>query len=246
MSSRAPNFPDQRINGKRIARARGLDDGLSPSPPSPLPPHTHQIMDAFLWNKKNNATKHEQKKRQEVQSLILSRLQRQRSVVQPHVEVQPLLPMQPRSSSTNTPNENISNHKRWNAVNGKTKTNHRSHNHHRETHPSSSTYQPLNNRIDDDIRMDDEEECCGCGDGGLGCNEGKKNLCTITLWALIVFAIFNRFIVHMAMHLHKSESVTAKDVGVIPTGNNEVGLLEMQHVGVNANFTVVGNEGNGT
>jgi hypothetical protein len=45
---------------------------------------------------------------------------------------------------------------------------------------------------------------------------------TITLWALILLFICNRFFVHFAIHLNKNESVTPKQVGDVLIGS-EVG-----------------------
>ena len=72
-------------------------------------------------------------------------------------------------------------------------------------------------------QFDDEEEDIVCCDGvGGGFQEGTKNLCTIALWALIMFAILNRFFVHMSIYLHKSESVESKEVGASPTAISDV------------------------
>mmetsp|Transcript_18635 Transcript_18635/g.40335 ORF Transcript_18635/g.40335 Transcript_18635/m.40335 type:complete len:222 (-) Transcript_18635:482-1147(-) len=217
-----------------VGGSKGLD---SQSAPSPLPSHAHQIMEAFLWNNKN-ATRHEQKQHEKVQSLILSRLKRSDAAHSPMEEVQGDREMQPlvtrqHQLSPSINNKNTSNSKRRDTVDAHTtmQMHHRNNNRHSETHPPN--YQPMN------VRLDDEEEDIVCCDGGH-CHEGTKNLCTIALWAMIVFAIVNRFFVHMAMHLHKSQSVTPKDVGVVTSGS-DAAQFETQ---LFANVSVAAIEGN--
>lgn len=292
----APCPPDAREEGIAInntkhtmpalsgssSRGRDSHQNQSATTPSPLPSHTHQIMDAFLWNNKSS-NRYEQRKHEEVQSLILSRLKRGSAAPAhqhqhpPNEEVQPLVPprqqpqprqpqlrqpqlspmsslsrlqrsatpahqhsqaeevqplvhprqqpqlRQPQMSPMNIESTNsISSYEHQGIANAQTTINHRTHNRQRETtqqQPSSSPQQPTNN-----VRIDDEDEDIVCCDGGVPLNEGAKNLCTIALWALIVFAIVNRFFVHMAMHLHKSPST----VGI--AGSDAGQQLEMQPI----------------
>mmetsp|Transcript_5817 Transcript_5817/g.12790 ORF Transcript_5817/g.12790 Transcript_5817/m.12790 type:complete len:296 (+) Transcript_5817:162-1049(+) len=284
MSQRAPGCPNQGINRGRA---------------SLLPPQTHQIMDAFLWGKKIDATKYEQRKHEEVQSKILSRLRRstvqtnenvqslvprqpqlsiskkyenasnkmhwnglQRPVLQPNEEVQPFVPRQPRldlsNDSGNASNEthwnelqrsvvqseeeaqpltsrkprrsslnsdeNAANNSFWYGADQNTMMNHQSNDR------QSKSHTPNNRQLS--VQDGDEEEIVCCD--GSHCHEGTKNLCTISLWAFIVFVIVNRFFVHMAMHLHKNENMTPEYIGV--TGS-EVGPQSMQHMEAKSNFT---------
>ena len=65
------------MNRDAIIRTRGGDpQSARPS----LPSDKLQIMEAFLWNNKSVASRHEQRKQQEIQSLILSRFKRQPAV----------------------------------------------------------------------------------------------------------------------------------------------------------------------
>ena len=75
------------------------------------------------------------------------------------------------------------------------------------THPESR----LAPQYNDDL-IDDEE-------GGIVCcedsfrHEGTKNICTIFIWAALVFFIMNRFFLHMSMYLHRGEET--KEVGFV-------------------------------
>lgn len=65
--------------------------------------------------------------------------------------------------------------------------------------------------------MDDEEEddiVC-CEDSFR--HEGTKNICTIFIWAALVFFIMNRFFLHMSMYLHRGEE--RKEVLVVRDSN---------------------------
>eukprot|EP00585_Thalassiosira_rotula_P006020 CAMPEP_0196137652 /NCGR_PEP_ID=MMETSP0910-20130528/5573_1 /TAXON_ID=49265 /ORGANISM="Thalassiosira rotula, Strain GSO102" /LENGTH=280 /DNA_ID=CAMNT_0041398143 /DNA_START=67 /DNA_END=906 /DNA_ORIENTATION=+ len=266
--------------------------------PSPLPSRTHQIMDAFLWNEKKVGSKNEQKKHEQVQSIILSRLRISAAAVQSH-EFQPLVvPTHSHMTSLNR-EENAPNPKNTQ----QTRMNHRGHSHsHSEARPSNNTHrnvvdqqqhqtrinsrghnshhsesrppknQPLNVRFRDEnetqmnqqrghnshhhnearppnkkpptvriVGVSDDDDDVVCCDRGH-CHEGTKNLCTLSLWAFIVFLMVNRFFVHMAMHLHKNnEVVSPKYMDVIPTTGSEVGQVEtQQYIKGKANFTAVG------
>jgi hypothetical protein len=184
---------------------RGMDSQSAPLSLTSLPSHKHQIMEAFLWNNKS-ATRHEQRKHQEIQSLILSRLKRPAVNTYDEVEVRPLVPNQPELSPRDS--GLISENDSWNHVaNMQTAINHRNNNR-REIPPQQ--YLPLN------IQSDDEEEDIVCCDGGH-CREGTKNVCTIAIWAIIVFFVINRFFVHMAMHL-KPQNVSPSSVRVVELG----------------------------
>ena len=100
------------------------------------------------------------------------------------------------------------------------------------------------------IQRDDEEEDIVCCDGGR-CREGTKNLCTIAIWAIIVFFVINRFFVHMAMHL-KPQNVIPSSVRVVELGAQAaagVDLGAQANAGVDegtqsiANATLLGQQG---
>mmetsp|Transcript_35339 Transcript_35339/g.60020 ORF Transcript_35339/g.60020 Transcript_35339/m.60020 type:complete len:234 (-) Transcript_35339:377-1078(-) len=211
---------------------------IDQSPSPKLPNHIHQIMDAFLWNNKNTAPMHEQRKHEETQSRILSRLRRlvaRRPASQSRDDMQLLAPKDPpqlirrNASKENVPNLN---NRTWVSITDREpKINHRgghSHQHEMQQQHPPPTYKPLNIRTNDEearwkIRIDDEEDDIECCDGRC-CHEGAKNLCTISIWALIVFALVNRFFVHMATHANKNESVTLKveQINVVPITDGEV------------------------
>ena len=321
---------------QQINQGMGRGGGRHSSGASTLPSHTEQIMNSFLINNKRTTSRHEQRKYEEEQRAILSRLkrpsattngttQRQRTEeVQPFFppqvtkeaptnrnhrqpqqkqtscsrsdtqnsstsnadsssnqiqhsatdqqsnsnlhrlsqngmqtsvgndmrlqqwrindyhqqmpnvhsqrEVQPLIPnnnrqqTQLRSGPTQIRNTNV----RWSGTSNNISnqntiiSNQRSHNNnlHQNNatmHKTSTTksYQPMNTT---QISIDEEDDYVCCDPNGGHWREGTKNICTISLWALIVFAIFNRLFVHMnmAMHHNKSSprgSVVPKDVG---------------------------------
>lgn len=192
---------------------RGAD---SQSAPSPLPSHKHQIMEAFLWNNKS-ATRHEQRKHQEIQSLILSRLKRPAVNTYDEVEVRPLVPN--RSELSPRDCDIIPGNESWNhTVDMHTAINHRNNNRNREIPPRR--YHPLS------VQRDDEEEDIVCCDGGR-CREGTKNLCTIAIWAIIVFFVINRFFVHMAMHLHTPHNGSPSNVRVVELGAQAVADVDL-------------------
>ena len=150
-------------------------------------------------------------------------------------EIQPLIePIhhQPIARSIDT---SASNRMNWNTMNKQqnhsTTINHRSHNI-QQPISTSNTTQQFSSPVHDE---DEDIVCCDCFDGGGQCHEGTKNLCTIALWALIVFAIMNRFFVHMAMHLHhKPESVNVKVVddviGSVSESGSVLGQFDMQDI----------------
>jgi len=92
-------------------------------------------------------------------------------------------------------------------------------NHHR-SRPNKATYQPLYTQTT--IDEEDDIVCCDCTSTDGHWREGTKNICTISLWALIAFAILNRLFVHMNLSMHHKVtsnaqgSVSPKDVGVVP------------------------------
>mmetsp|Transcript_2341 Transcript_2341/g.5045 ORF Transcript_2341/g.5045 Transcript_2341/m.5045 type:complete len:325 (+) Transcript_2341:278-1252(+) len=55
------------------------------------------------------------------------------------------------------------------------------------------------------------------------CNEGMKNLCTIAIWAMLVFAIVNRFLMHMGMFYARGRSVGRVRNGVVDGVGREFG-----------------------
>ncbi|KAL7471899.1 hypothetical protein ACHAXS_012205 [Conticribra weissflogii] len=67
--------------------------------------------------------------------------------------------------------------------------------------------------------------CCSicCDEDGCNfqlsrhCNEGVKNLCTIAIWAMLVFAIVNRFLMHMGMFYARGRSVGRARHGAVDT-----------------------------
>ena len=81
---------------------------------------------------------------------------------------------------------------------------------------SKEKYQPLYTQTT--IDEEDDIVCCDFTSTDGHWREGTKNICTISLWALIAFAILNRLFVHMniSMHHKVASSVSPKDVGVVP------------------------------
>eukprot|EP00804_Cyclotella_cryptica_P008426 CCRYP_003936-RA/>CCRYP_003936-RA protein AED:0.39 eAED:0.39 QI:152/1/1/1/0/0.5/2/64/252 len=81
-----------------------------------------------------------------------------------------------------------------------------------------STQRRLSNQttphLEQELDEDEEEDyvCCDLHSNSREplCNEGTKNLCTLAIWAVIIFAICNRFLMHMSSFLHGSGST--KDV----------------------------------
>lgn len=56
-----------------------------------------------------------------------------------------------------------------------------------------------------ELATDDDEDyiCCDLHSNSQQplCSEGKKNLCTLAIWAIIIFIIINRFLMHMSIFL---------------------------------------------
>ncbi|KAL7552701.1 hypothetical protein ACHAWF_015938 [Thalassiosira exigua] len=216
------SIPRAAYSGRR---ARGTP------PPSALPPHADRIMEAFLLGNKGSARAHERRHQRELQASILSRLRRPAARAQEpsarrpvdsddfwnargsaHVEVRPLV---------RTPTD--ANDEYWNAlaqgsaheaVNGNSRDGDdcenvnngadvESRKHHRnlDKQAQPSRFHHMN------VSAEDDENDIVCCEGGHY-REGTKNLCTIALWATIVFFIVNRFFVHMAMHLGRGGAET--------------------------------------
>lgn len=180
--------------------------GKNATPP-PLPSHAHQIMEAFLWNKKN-VSRQDQNKQREVQSRILSNIHRSTPPSDPQKEeVQPLVP-------TNSPlSPTCEIHTSKNCCNKKNdrqiSINHQHHfYHHLESRPQ--------NRQNANAHYDDIEEDFACCDGGR-CHEGSKNLCTIMIWAIFVLFIINWIISHVPINFDTPQSVTPKNSRIIAT-----------------------------
>ena len=138
-----------------------------------------------------------------------------------HQEEQPLVDPRPPPSQhlggvpSNSKSENDKYASSWNAMESQLHSlQPHQHNHDQNTNPHNLQYrggaannEQLRHRPNRqqgqgstklEIDEDNDIVCCD----GEPCHEGTKNLCTIGLWALIVFGIMNRFFVHMAMHLH--------------------------------------------
>jgi hypothetical protein len=165
-------------------------------------------MEAFLWNNKSVASRHEQRKQQEIQSLILSRFKRQPAVNNTRDD-------EVDDSNIND-RELASENDGWNhTVNLQTTIDRRYLN--QQHGATSRRLRPLRKQSDDD------EEDIVCCDGNNHCREGTKNICTIAVWALIVFFVINRFFVHMAMHLHKPQDARASgSVRVVELGAHAI------------------------
>ena len=131
-------------------------------------------------------------------------------------EIQPLV--QSRQSSPQL---------RQNSPKMQSSTSGRSPPHQSATPKRKATYQPLYTQTT--IDEEDDIVCCDCASTDGHWREGTKNICTISLWALIAFAILNRLFVHMNLSMHHKVtsnaqgSVSPKDVGVvIPNDVNAV------------------------
>ena len=79
------------------------------------------------------------------------------------------------------------------------------------TQPESRVALP---RQYNDVFIDDEENDIVCCDDGFW-HEGTKNICTIFIWAAVVFFIMNRFFLHMSMYLHRGEETIKEEVGAL-------------------------------
>mmetsp|Transcript_14792 Transcript_14792/g.22835 ORF Transcript_14792/g.22835 Transcript_14792/m.22835 type:complete len:258 (+) Transcript_14792:64-837(+) len=62
---------------------------------------------------------------------------------------------------------------------------------------------------------DEEDDIVCCEDSFR--HEGTKNICTIFIWAALVFFIMNRFFLHMSMYLQRGEET--KEVFVVRDNN---------------------------
>lgn len=223
----------QYTDGNGQGRTRGVDARQRPSPsqpkssPSQLPQHAHQIMDTILWNQGNRATQHGRRLHEEEQIRLISNLRRQaqQSVGgRQQYDAQsfwgpPPTQLEPAKKNTAPPPPQTRKAAANRAKDGTDSISHQV-----MTTPSTM-YEPLNTH--NNHSYDDDEDIVCCDTGGR-CHEGTKNLCTITLWAFMVFAILNRFFVHMAMHLSSNnESVSPKqpyvrvvDAPADPNGEN--------------------------
>jgi len=99
---------------------------------------------------------------------------------------------------------------------GRAWSNHRSPPHQSAPSKSKANYQPFYTQT----TIDEEDDiCCDCTSSDGHWREGTKNICTISLWALIAFAILNRLFVHMNLSMahHKlASNVSPKDVAIVP------------------------------
>ena len=78
------------------------------------------------------------------------------------------------------------------------------------THQESSLAPSF--RQDNDVDIDDEEGDIVCCDDCYQ-HESTKNICTLIIWATLVFFIMNRFFVHMSKYLHQEEDSKIVDEG---------------------------------
>ena len=231
-------------------RTRAVD-GQSTS--TSLPSHTQQIMEAFLWNNKLT-TRHEQKKHQEIQSLILSRLKRQAPTPsQDQLGARQWSDPDSNSSSVieqydlSRPRMNNSRpgHDAWptiqrekqnnESINLQAVLNHRNSIQNRDILPQRM--HSLNIQSDDD---DDEDNTIVCCDG-VQIREGQKNLCTIAMWAIVILFIINHFFAHMASYMHKPKNIDGRVVELGAQANNGVDLEVIANS--NISITELGDEG---
>lgn len=98
------------------------------------------------------------------------------------------------------------------------------------THQSAATKSKANYRpLYTQTTIDEEDDivCCDFTSTDGHWREGTKNICTISLWALIAFAILNRLFVHMNLSMHHKVtsntqgSVSPKNVGIVPASEVE-------------------------
>lgn len=71
-------------------------------------------------------------------------------------------------------------------------------------------------QYNNDFMHDDEDDDIVCCEDSFR-HEGTKNICTIFIWAALVFFIMNRFFLHMSMYLHRGEET--KEVFVVRDNN---------------------------
>ena len=155
-------------------------------PPPPLPSHVHQIMEAFLWSKKN-VSRHNKNKQREVQSQILSNIRRSTSSSDSQIEeVQPLIP-------TN--------------LNGGKQKNDRQISFNNQHHFYHNLESRSQNKQHANAYYEDIEEDIVCCDGGC-CHEGSKNLCTIMIWVIVVLFIIDWIISHVPINFDTPQRIT--------------------------------------
>lgn len=76
---------------------------------------------------------------------------------------------------------------------------------------------PLDIEPELDFDQDDDYNCCDLNSSPQPlCNEGSKNLCTLGIWAMIIFIIINQFLAHMSMFLHRNDvTVDLKNIDLL-------------------------------
>lgn len=196
---------------------------------SSLPSHTQQIMEAFLWNNKLT-TRHERKKHQEIQSLILSRLKRQaptpphdhhlgaRQWSEPNSNSSSMIEQYDLSRPRMTSRPTIQCEKQNNeSTNLQAVLNHRNSIQNRDISPQRM--HSLNIQGDDD----DEDNTIVCCEE-VQIREGTKNLCTIAMWAVVILFIINHFFAHMASYMHTPKNIDVRAVELGAQANNGIDL----------------------
>lgn len=200
---------------------------------SSLPSHTQQIMEAFLWNNKLT-TRHEQKKHQEIQSLILSRLKRQ-ATTPPHDELGARQWSDPNSNSSSMIEQydlsrlrmNSRPHDAWPTIQ-REKQNNESNNlqailNHRNSIQNREILPQRMHSLNIQSGDDDEDNTIVCCDG-VQIREGTKNLCTIAIWAIVILFIINHFFAHMASYMHTPKNIDVRIVELGAQSNNVIDL----------------------
>lgn len=219
---------------------------------SSLPSHTQQIMEAFLWNNKLT-TRHERKKHQEIQSLILSRLKRQAptppqhdhhlgarqwsepnsnssSMIEQYDLSRPRMTSRPHDSWPTIQCEKQNNE----STNLQAVLNHRNSIQNRDI--SLQRMDSLNIQCDDD----DEDNTIVCCDE-VQIREGTKNLCTIAMWAIVILFIINHFFAHMASYMHTPKNVDVRAAELGAQANNGIDLEDIANT--NTSVKELGVEG---
>ena len=200
--------------GNNIFDSRGKRSAHS-TPPL-LPSHAHQIMEAFLWNKKDG-NKHERNSQREIQSQIMSKIHRSNPSSDQQEEVQPLVPMHSHLS----PICEIHSSKKCCSQKHSDPENTINHRHHSNQHVK---LRPRQKQHATDQYEDIEDDIVCCDDGR--CHEGTKNLCTIVLWALFVFFVIDRIISHVPLHFEKPPSSVSNDAQVSEQATWDDGQVE--------------------
>ena len=137
-----------------------------------------------------------------------------RIIKQESIEMEPLLLSDSVSKSSILPlssrkdsNRIDANTIRTDITMGTQVINHRNSTSHRESrHAPPRQY--------NDVHIDDDEGDIVCCEDSFR-HEGTKNICTIFIWAALIFFIVNRFFLHMSMYLHRGE-----ETKVVVVGNN--------------------------